>query len=889
MLNAPEHKEELQCYFKPEMQEELLEHILLVFWSKRREMLDSLYQARIWAGDDTDNTHCDEWLDLTLAGIIAACAETLPAEDCPQELADELYSFCVDLGTCPVLFDPFCDRIHDGEIDSGIYKGYREGGHLLEERVTRGEEREYDLGGNVVGGGIKYGIDKRGLWEDGLEDKKAAGSGHVAASTEATNMLDLNTLWSAGSIGLKSKESEGTAPHSEERGDEIDREKHLQEETVEEDSIATGVKIAMPHEETTLKTDGFSFGHCEVSQEEDFSLELTLGQKSVQLKCNDDGLTRHGMALKPIEEAESKAVEEKEEEEEEMPEIEEVMVESQGVTVDAKVHEDKRPKENRSHAPVDVTPHTTAAHTGTTTNGIYSQQSVEVKRPSEEKMETEAAASTTAGAMSGDPASILKEASKFKEASTLKESRKDSCSPPEVEAEGADSRSREAGESISTPHVAGEGGSGSNQVEDESSESIESRIDRMKHIHSIEICALKQGQVYKRCDNFDSELRAMRSRQEVELRQVEEGIIQVENARTRAVVLSTTVESPDDLFKDRKAGKSTDNESVREPLKNKVHPGAGASKVSSSNKPSPGSTGRSGENTVPTPPWEREDSSPRTTRIPHSCKRGHSAFGYRARSRMGHHHHHHHHHSHGANEEEDLRRAEAERQKRISNMMRHKEQMRANRSGVDKSRFAPATSARPVSRTPDLETEEREAYIARLLQLKPWLTKLMLSKLRLPVLRSRFVLSESEVLEKSEASYLELQHIKEQVAPRLHEPVESKSDEDLLMDVRFFGKHAHFLTQRFASRNFYQILGLGHPGVHTCSSVEIKKAFRKMALVWHPDSIRKSWRFFFANEKALQVVVTEIYRMIDDAYRVLSDEEGRRAYDGRLQQQRYYT
>lgn len=90
--------------------EELLDHVLLIFWGKRREMLDALYQARILVTDEIDHlSHCDEWLDLTLAGVIAACAETLPAEDCPQELADDLYAFCVDLGVSPVSFDPFRD------------------------------------------------------------------------------------------------------------------------------------------------------------------------------------------------------------------------------------------------------------------------------------------------------------------------------------------------------------------------------------------------------------------------------------------------------------------------------------------------------------------------------------------------------------------------------------------------------------------------------------------------------------------------------------------------------------------------------------------------------------------------------------------------------------
>jgi len=237
--------------------------------------------------------------------------------------------------------------------------------------------------------------------------------------------------------------------------------------------------------------------------------------------------------------------------------------------------------------------------------------------------------------------------------------------------------------------------------------------------------------------------------------------------------------------------------------------------------------------------------------------------------------------------DDEMRRAEAERQRRISTLMRQKENTRRAGGG------APHSVAPQASATPDVEAKERAAFLSQLLAAKPWLAQAHVAKLRLPVLRVRFSFPEGaqSPQECTPAHLEELQFIRDHVAPKLGDPLETKTSEELLRDVRYFGKHAHFLQQRFATCNCYELLGL-HPPTGAGASytpTDIKKAFRRTALVWHPDSIRKTHRFYFANERALQGVVTEIYKLIDDAYRILSDEKARSQYDAKLRQMRHYS
>ena len=75
-------------------------------------------------------------------------------------------------------------------------------------------------------------------------------------------------------------------------------------------------------------------------------------------------------------------------------------------------------------------------------------------------------------------------------------------------------------------------------------------------------------------------------------------------------------------------------------------------------------------------------------------------------------------------------------------------------------------------------------------------------------------------------------------------PREKKTDFELLMDARYFNKYGDYLFKRLEQKNHYQRLEV----TKEASKSDIKKAYFKLALIWHPDNIRKKWRFGFANE-----------------------------------------
>lgn len=68
-------------------------------------------------------------------------------------------------------------------------------------------------------------------------------------------------------------------------------------------------------------------------------------------------------------------------------------------------------------------------------------------------------------------------------------------------------------------------------------------------------------------------------------------------------------------------------------------------------------------------------------------------------------------------------------------------------------------------------------------------------------------------------------------------------------------------------KDYYKILGVEK----TAKEVELKKAYRKMALKWHPDKNS-------ATEEQ-RVKAEKMFKDINEAYAVLSDKEKKRQYD----------
>lgn len=64
--------------------------------------------------------------------------------------------------------------------------------------------------------------------------------------------------------------------------------------------------------------------------------------------------------------------------------------------------------------------------------------------------------------------------------------------------------------------------------------------------------------------------------------------------------------------------------------------------------------------------------------------------------------------------------------------------------------------------------------------------------------------------------------------------------------------------------DFYDVLGVSR----TASEAEIKKSYRKLAVKWHPDKNPNN-----------QAEASEKFKLIAEAYEVLSDPVKRRQYD----------
>jgi len=69
-------------------------------------------------------------------------------------------------------------------------------------------------------------------------------------------------------------------------------------------------------------------------------------------------------------------------------------------------------------------------------------------------------------------------------------------------------------------------------------------------------------------------------------------------------------------------------------------------------------------------------------------------------------------------------------------------------------------------------------------------------------------------------------------------------------------------------KTLYEVLELDHASDPPPDAAAVKKAYRRLALRWHPD--KNGGR------------TTDEFREISDAYEILSDEVERQQYDARL-------
>ncbi len=75
-------------------------------------------------------------------------------------------------------------------------------------------------------------------------------------------------------------------------------------------------------------------------------------------------------------------------------------------------------------------------------------------------------------------------------------------------------------------------------------------------------------------------------------------------------------------------------------------------------------------------------------------------------------------------------------------------------------------------------------------------------------------------------------------------------------------------------RDYYQVLGIAK----NASEADIKKAYRKLALQWHPVF---NWKYKVLKDKNPdnKAEASERFKEVGEAYAVLSDKEKRAIYD----------
>ena len=89
----------------------------------------------------------------------------------------------------------------------------------------------------------------------------------------------------------------------------------------------------------------------------------------------------------------------------------------------------------------------------------------------------------------------------------------------------------------------------------------------------------------------------------------------------------------------------------------------------------------------------------------------------------------------------------------------------------------------------------------------------------------------------------------------------------IAQNVDQYIRNANVEAKKAKKKDFYKILGVEK----TATEEEIKKAYRKMALRWHPDKNNK--------DEATKKEAEAKFKEIAEAYSVLSDKNKRQRYD----------
>ena len=88
-----------------------------------------------------------------------------------------------------------------------------------------------------------------------------------------------------------------------------------------------------------------------------------------------------------------------------------------------------------------------------------------------------------------------------------------------------------------------------------------------------------------------------------------------------------------------------------------------------------------------------------------------------------------------------------------------------------------------------------------------------------------------------------------------------------MLKNNFFYSILEHIMADFSSSDYYKILGINK----SAKPEEIKKAYRKLALKWHPDKNQKN--------KSQAKIAEENFKKIGEAYEILSDKSKRKQYD----------